>query len=77
MATDPVRRVRRRHLGHDFNLALDGVIANVAGMAPNAETPYLTVTANWAPEGGNPGRIVHERPKAEPTGSNRVEESRR
>jgi hypothetical protein len=37
-------------------------------MAPNAETPYLTVTANWAPEGGNPGRIVHERPKASQRG---------
>lgn len=68
MATDPVRGIRRRHLGHDFSLALDGVIARIAAMAPNQETPYLTVTANWAPKGDNPGRIVHEQPKASQRG---------
>ncbi|MEZ4495698.1 MAG: hypothetical protein R2845_02710 [Thermomicrobiales bacterium] len=32
MATDPIRRIRRRHLGHAFDLALDGVIAEIAAL---------------------------------------------
>jgi hypothetical protein len=68
MATDPVRQIRRRHLGHDFSLALDGVIANVAGLAPNTKTPYLTATVDWSPQGGNPGRIAGEALKASQRG---------
>ena len=68
MATDPVRHIRKRHLGHAFNLALDGVIARIAALPPALETPYLTVTANWSPEGTNPGRIVNEPPKASQRG---------
>ncbi len=68
MATDPVRHIRRRHLGHAFNLALDGVIAEIAALPPTPETPYLTVTANWTPEGTNPARIVNEPLKASQRG---------
>lgn len=68
MATDPVRHIRKKHLGHAFNLALDGVIAQVAALPPALETPYLTVTADWSPEGSNPARIVNEPLKASQRG---------
>ena len=68
MATDPIRRIRRRHLGHAFDLALDGVIAEIAALAPNTETPYVTVTADWSPAGGDPARIAGEPLKASQRG---------
>ncbi|MEZ4624075.1 MAG: hypothetical protein R2843_04645 [Thermomicrobiales bacterium] len=68
MATDPIRRIRRRHLGHAFDLALDGVIAEIAALAPNTETPYVTVTADWSPAGGDPARIASEPLKASQRG---------
>jgi hypothetical protein len=68
MATDPVRRIRKRHLGHSFDLALDGVLAEIVALPPNGETPYVTVTVDWTPQGSNPGRSVHEAPKASQRG---------
>jgi hypothetical protein len=64
MATDPVRKIRRRHLGHAFNLALDGAISPLADLEPSSNTPYVTATVNWEPEGTQPGRHTTEPVKA-------------
>ena len=62
MATDPVRGIRRRHIGHAFKLGLDGAIARLADLPPEKETPYLTAKVNWEPEGTQPGRQPGEEP---------------
>ncbi len=62
MATDPVRGIRRRHLGHAFKLGLDGAIARLADLPPANETPYVTAKVNWEPEGTQPGRQPSDEP---------------
>ena len=51
MATDPVRSIQRRDIGHVYDLSLDGVIARLAALDPSSETPYLTISVNWTPDG--------------------------
>src|SRR5262245_31325126 len=62
MATDPVRSIQRRNIGHGYNLALDGAIAKFASMEPASETPYLTTTVDWTPEGVRTVRTSGEPP---------------
>ena len=56
MATDPVKRVRRRT--HDTELDLDvrDGLVRLAGLPPSPIVPYVTVALDWRPQGGDPGR---------------------
>ena len=56
MATDPVRSIQRREIGHAYDLSLDGAIARLAALAPATETPYLTVAIDWTPDGNRTKR---------------------
>ena len=51
MATDPVRSIQRRDIGHAYDLSLDGAIARLAALEPATDTPYLTVAIDWTPDG--------------------------
>jgi hypothetical protein len=51
MATDPVRSIQRRAIGHAYDLSLDGAIAKLAALEPATDTPYLTVAIDWTPDG--------------------------
>jgi hypothetical protein len=63
MATDPVRSIQRRDIGHGYDLALDGAIARLAALDPANETPYLTVTIDWTPSGIRTMRTSGDTPK--------------
>ncbi len=56
MATDPVRNIQPRV----FETALDVHVADplkrLASAQPSVDAPYLTVTLDWTPTFGNPGR---------------------
>ncbi len=56
MATDPVRSIQRREIGHAYDLSLDGAIARLAALAPATDTPYLTVAIDWTPDGNRTKR---------------------
>jgi len=51
MATDPVRSIQCRDIGHAYDLSLDGAIAKLAALEPAPDTPYLTVAIDWTPDG--------------------------
>ncbi len=51
MATDPVRSIQRREIGHAYDLSLDGAIVKLAALEPATDTPYLTVAIDWTPDG--------------------------
>jgi peptide subunit release factor 1 (eRF1) len=57
-ATDPVEQIDVR--GFETDLAggreLSERLAALAAAPPAVETPYLTVTLDWRPDGGGPGR---------------------
>ncbi len=63
MATDPVRSIQRRNIGHGYDLALDGAITRLAALEPSAETPYLTVAIDWTPSGSRTVRSSGDPPK--------------
>jgi peptide subunit release factor 1 (eRF1) len=57
VATDPVQRIRS--FAHETPLALDlrTTLARLAALPPSTEAPYLTLSLDWQPEGGEPGRL--------------------
>jgi hypothetical protein len=63
MVTDPVQRIRATE--HETPLALDlaEILNQLANVPPGIETPYLTVSLDWRPEGSEPGRIPAPEPK--------------
>ncbi len=68
MATDPVRQIRRRRFGQSFDRALGGAIAEIAGLAPRTDSPYVSATVDWTPSGENPGRNTEGHLKASQRG---------
>ena len=63
MATDPTQRIRRRRLASPFALGAEDFLERVSNLEPSADTPYLTVTVDWRPEGSSPGRAEPEEVK--------------
>ena len=56
MATDPVRRVRAQTHDLPLSFGVREALARLAALPPSVDAPYLTVSLDWRPEGGDPGR---------------------
>jgi peptide subunit release factor 1 (eRF1) len=63
MATDPTRRIRRRRVVSPFSLGAEDFVERLGHLEPSIDTPYLTVTVDWRPEGTSPGRAEPEEVK--------------
>ncbi len=56
MVTDPIQRVRTHTPDTDFTLDLAATLRRLAALPPSPAIPYLTVSLDWRPDGGNPGQ---------------------
>jgi hypothetical protein len=63
MATDPIRRVRERAHATPLDLDAHQALAHLATLPPSTAAPYLTVSLDWRPEGGDPGREQAPEPR--------------
>jgi hypothetical protein len=57
MATDPIRRIRRREHETAFDLDIRSSLRRLAELPPSPDIPYLTVSLDWRPEGSDPARV--------------------
>lgn len=56
MATDPIKRVRAQTHDIPLTFGVRDELAKLAAMPPSIDAPYLTVSLDWRPAGGDPGR---------------------
>ncbi len=56
MVTDPVQRIRAYVEERPLARNLPALLNRMAQLPPSREAPYLTVSLDWRPEGGHPGR---------------------
>lgn len=56
MATDPVRKVQSKSYASPLDVNTIEPLSFLATLPPSIEVPYLTVTIDWTPAGGSPGR---------------------
>jgi hypothetical protein len=63
MATDPIRRVRAREHEVPVTFGIREALDRLAALPPSLDAPYLTVSLDWTPEGGDPGREALPEPR--------------
>lgn len=56
MVTDPVQRIRAYVEEQPLARNLPALLNRLAQLPPSRAAPYLTVSLDWRPEGGHPGR---------------------
>lgn len=56
MVTEPLRRVRRTTYDIPLTFGLRDALDYLANLPASPEAPYLTVSLDWTPAGGSPGR---------------------
>ena len=58
MATDPVQQIREQRHETPIVDDLAGTLSRLAALPPSIAAPYLTLSLDWQPEGGNPAKRV-------------------